>query len=384
MKLPFLIIKLKEEDQQLQYRAKEIAHNIEFTTLDHFVKEYEVFYEPDPRKPVLQEDQTLVTEFIKNTIGFKFPNNVGRFVMRFVLNRNQMVYKQMRMNLIQHKINSYENGSMFAIVSDDNAEKLVVRVHLDLDKVGGKSKKSELQLIDKYKKVLLDRFQLRGTPHITSANIRLKKTAKFDRETGEMKDIDEWYIDTDGTNLLDVLNNPMINFVQTVSNDVNEVLETLGIEAARATLFKEFNDTFEFSGASLNYHHIALLADLMTHSGRLMSINRFGINRMDDGPLSRASFEETIDQLKDAAQYNEIDNMKGSSANIMFGQVGRYGTGYTDIVFDPSVYGVESEDIMNIIEGVTKDVTQRDTVLATKKPEIKDPVKGKKKSAKTK
>jgi intein/homing endonuclease len=352
MKLPFLIIKLKEEDQLLQYRAKEIAHNIEFTPFEHFIKEYEIFYEPNPSKPVLQEDQTLVSEYIKNTIGFKFPNNISRFVMRFVLNRNQMIYKQMRMNLIQAKINNYENGSMFAIVSDDNAEKLIVRVHLDLDKVSGKSKKSELQLIDKYKKILLDQFQLRGTPHITSANIRLKKTAKFNRETGEMKDIDEWYIDTDGTNLIDVLGHPMIDFTQTVSNDVNEVLETLGIEAARATLFKEFNDTFEFSGASINYHHIALLSDLMTHSGRLMSINRFGINRVDDGPISRITFEESIDQLKNAAQYNEIDNMKGSSANIMFGQVGRYGTGYTDIVFDTSAFGVESDDIMNIINNV--------------------------------
>lgn len=354
MKLPFLIIKLKEEDQNFQYRAKEIAHNIEFTTLNQFVKSHEVFFEPDPKVPVLPEDRPLVAEFMKNTLGFKFPNNVSKFVIRLVLNRNQMVYKQMRMDLIQYKINSYEGGTMFAVVSDDNAEKLVVRVHLDLDKTGGKSKKSELELIEKYKRVLLSGFQLRGISNITSANIRLRKTAKFNQETGETSDFDEWYIDTDGTNLRDTINDPNVDFTQTISNDVTEVLEVLGIEAARATLYREFNDTFEFSGSSLNYHHISLLVDLMTHSGRLMSINRFGINRVDDGPLSRASFEETIDQLRDAAQFNEHDNMKGSSANIMFGQVGRYGTGYTDVIFDTGAFGVEADDVMSVIESVGK------------------------------
>lgn len=354
MKLPFLIIKLKEEDQSLQYRAKEIAHNIEFTTLNQFVRSHEVFYEPDPKVPVLPEDRPLVAEFMKNTVGFKLPNNVSKFVIRLVLNRNQMIYKQMRMDLLQFKINSFEGGSMFAIVSDDNAEKLVIRVHLDLDKTGGKSKKSELELIDKYKRILLSGFQLRGISDVTSANIRLKKTAKFNQETGETTDFDEWYIDTDGTNLRDTINDPNIDFTQTISNDVTEVLEVLGIEAARATLYREFNDTFEFSGSSLNYHHIALLVDLMTHSGRLMSINRFGINRVEDGPLSRASFEETIDQLRDAAQFNERDNMKGSSANIMFGQVGRFGTGYTDIIFDTGAFGVEADDVMSVLESVSK------------------------------
>ncbi len=45
----------------------------------------------------------------------------------------------------------------------------------------------------------------------------------------------------------------------------------------------------------MNITHIALLADVMTNGGNITPINRHGINRLDTDPLSRASFEMTVE-----------------------------------------------------------------------------------------
>jgi len=74
----------------------------------------------------------------------------------------------------------------------------------------------------------------------------------------------------------------------------------------------------------------------MTRAGRLMSVDRYGINKSDNGPLAKASFEETEKILLKAAIFGEIDPITGVSANIMTGQPIRAGTSFTQILLDES------------------------------------------------
>ena len=78
------------------------------------------------------------------------------------------------------------------------------------------------------------------------------------------------------------------------------------------------------------------LVDIMTNRGTLMSIDRFGINRGNIGPLAKCSFEESTDQLFRAAIYGEEDNLTGVSSNIMMGQIPPSGTGATKYIIDES------------------------------------------------
>jgi len=79
-----------------------------------------------------------------------------------------------------------------------------------------------------------------------------------------------------------------------------------------------------------------MLVDIMTNRGTLMSIDRFGINRGNIGPLAKCSFEESTDQLFRAAIYGEEDNLTGVSSNIMMGQIPPSGTGATKYIIDES------------------------------------------------
>jgi DNA-directed RNA polymerase II subunit RPB1 len=48
-----------------------------------------------------------------------------------------------------------------------------------------------------------------------------------------------WHCIVAGVNLLEVMCHPEVDYSRTVSNDVVEMLQTLGIEAARNALLKE-------------------------------------------------------------------------------------------------------------------------------------------------
>ena len=85
-----------------------------------------------------------------------------------------------------------------------------------------------------------------------------------------------------------------------------------------------------------------------------MSVDRYGINKMDIGPLAKASFEETEKILLSAALFGEMDPVTGISANIMMGQPIRGGTGFFDILFDESAF-MRLQEGMTPLEGFEED-----------------------------
>ena len=90
---------------------------------------------------------------------------------------------------------------------------------------------------------------------------------------------------------------PDVDYKRTVSNHLIEIMDVLGIEAARLALLKEMRGVIEFDGSYVNYRHLAALVDSMTSRGHFMAITRHGINRQENGPLAQCSFEETVDIL---------------------------------------------------------------------------------------
>lgn len=144
-------------------------------------------------------------------------------------------------------------------------------------------------------------------------------------------------LETDGVALQKILTIKRVDFKKTVSNDINELLTVLGIEAVRRSLINELRVVLNFYGIYVNYRHLAILCDVMTQKGRLTSITRHGINRLDSGPLRKCSFEETVDIFLEAAIYNETDYLTGVTENIILGQTAPFGTGAFDLAIDPDV-----------------------------------------------
>jgi DNA-directed RNA polymerase beta' subunit len=98
---------------------------------------------------------------------------------------------------------------------------------------------------------------------------------------------DTWFIETDGSNFKMLLGHSIIDYPRLQSNNVWDIYENLGIEAAREFLILEFEILME----GINMSHVKLLVEKMTYSGTITSITRY-TNRKGGSVLSRASFEE--------------------------------------------------------------------------------------------
>jgi len=139
---------------------------------------------------------------------------------------------------------------------------------------------------------------------------------------------DEWYVETDGSNLKDILDLDVVDSFRTFSNDIWEIYNLFGIEAIRSYLVYELTNLMP----SIHKTHISILADRMTVSGKLRSITRYTRKNETTSVLSKATFEETLSNFLNAALNQEKELVNGSSATITCGKVPFVGTGMNELI----------------------------------------------------
>ncbi|MBR6994136.1 MAG: DNA-directed RNA polymerase subunit A'' [Methanobrevibacter sp.] len=145
---------------------------------------------------------------------------------------------------------------------------------------------------------------------------------------------DEWIIHTEGSNLKEVLSMEGIDQVRTTTNNIHEIGQVLGIEAARQSIIDEAQKTLSEQGLSVDVRHIMLVADIMTSEGVVKSIGRHGISGEKSSVLARAAFEETGKHLLHASIRGEVDDLTGIIENIIIGQPIPLGTGSVGVKMD--------------------------------------------------
>jgi len=143
---------------------------------------------------------------------------------------------------------------------------------------------------------------------------------------------ENWIITTIGSNLEEILNIKEVNKHKTITNDIHEVSNILGIEAARNLIISEASETMQEQGLDVDKRHVMLVGDIMTMNGTVKSIGRYGVAGSQTSILARAAFEETIKHLVRASIRNEVDNFQGIFENVMVGQVIPSGTGMFDLI----------------------------------------------------
>ena len=141
----------------------------------------------------------------------------------------------------------------------------------------------------------------------------------------------EWLIQTTGSNLAKVLSVKGVEKNNVRTNNVFEIGETLGIEAARNALINELKGTLENQGLEVDMRYLMLVADLMCHKGNLQQIGRHGIAGKKNSVLARAAFEITVPTIANAAKLGEIEELKGITENVIVGSQIPIGSGTVDI-----------------------------------------------------
>jgi DNA-directed RNA polymerase beta' subunit len=204
------------------------------------------------------------------------------------------------------------------MTSYDNSDDLIVHFRFELVDV-------RYSILQEIAMTLLQKLYIKGNDKIRSIKkVHSQQVIKYDEDGKLDENAKEWVIYTDGVDINFVRNLVGVDLKRTYCNDINVIYNTFGIEAARTALINEFK--VAFSGNDVNFAHYAMLVDTMTNNGRITSMNRFGINRLDTAPLGRITFEKTMEQFAMACAFNENDYLNGVSSRIMAGRCIKGGT----------------------------------------------------------
>ena len=166
-------------------------------------------------------------------------------------------------------------------------------------------------------------------------NIKLKgikgiKRAIVKQEGGE------YVIYTEGSNLAAVLGIKGVDPTRIWTNNIHEIEETFGIEAARNHIAREIKRVLDEQGLDVDYRHILLIADIMTRDGIVKQVGRHGVTGEKESILARAAFEVTVKHLLEAAAHAEKEEFRGVIENIIIGQPIRVGTGMVELSMRPT------------------------------------------------
>ena len=149
------------------------------------------------------------------------------------------------------------------------------------------------------------------------------------------QELDEWVLYTAGSNLPDVLSIPGVDPTRIKTNHIQEIRDTLGIEATRQAIIDEATAVLQEQGLDVDIRHIMLVSDIMTQDGSLRQIGRHGISGEKESVLARASFEVTVKHLLNSAARGERDKLRGITENVIIGQIIPLGTGTVDLIMWP-------------------------------------------------
>lgn len=337
-----LTIPLRRDLRNKKEEARRVAQQLEFTLLQDLVTTARIYFDPNDEETLVEADQEWMA--YQRAFEQDHEDAEGRspWLLRIELDRDRMFAKNITMDDIAFILKSAKaaggySAGMHMLYTDYNATQLVFRLRLpkvgEAKKSDTKGQLDDLETLKVAQNKILANTAIRGIAGLRSVNYQ-KNTDLFEFEGDRYKRVEQYILTTDGSNFLEVLTNPDVDPTRIVSSSVHDMLEHLGIEATRATLFKEITSLFAESGTNVNYRHVCVLVDRMCHKGRLMSVDRYGINKNDIGPLAKMSFEQTEDIALRAAQFGERDPVQGISAKVMLGAPIRAGTAFSELMFD--------------------------------------------------
>ncbi len=166
--------------------------------------------------------------------------------------------------------------------------------------------------------------------------LRLKGIAGIERaNTQKDKFTGEFYIATIGSNLQKVSQFEGIDRSRTYTNNITEIHDFLGIEAARQAIVNELMLTLGEAKLDVDVRHLLTVADVMTSEGEVRAIGRHGVSGNKHSILARAAFEVTVNHLLKAGIIGEKDELSGVAENIIVGQPVALGTGSVELFYIP-------------------------------------------------
>lgn len=306
-----------EEDIRFdKEKVMKMQNELEFCCLNDLLDNYTLSYEPTtPHLPQL-----------------------SNFVLKLSFNRVFLYKKTLKLWQIAEMIQKTFDSDIHIKCSSEFSEKLELAIRLaEIEKNGSTFVPSDEFLLQFFTETL-SCLQISGILGVEKTFVSEKNVVTY-TETGKVIR-KEFVVETDGINLKDACLIRNVDISRIVCNDPQEMVNVFGVEVAREILLSEIRGVIADGGSYINYRHLALLCELMTIRGVISAVTRHAMNKSSAGPLSKCTFEQSVDILLEAAKDGAKDDITGVSEKIMMGQIVKAGTGIVHIIdpvstFDP-------------------------------------------------
>jgi DNA-directed RNA polymerase II subunit RPB1 len=341
IKSPQMMIYFNEDIRYDKLKINNINSHFKHLTINEMINSAEIYYDTygnDALSKILKDDQVTVPFFIKNE---KASIQSLPIVFRLKIDLEKMLEKETTLLDIKTKFISYWYNNFTNLKLVKRSEKEIIN---KISKLGIYSNNDNIihirfrmttfnyDILTNFLKLVLNVITLKGMDKILDTNLIEQRITNFDKNSGELNVKYENVVVTAGVNFEKLKEIKGIDHTRTRCNDVNTIYRLYGIEAARHIIYYEV--IAAYGGPSINHNHLALLVDLMTHTGIIISIDRHGLDKLDIDPITRASFEKTMDHFIQAALFNEKDSMESVSSRIALGRVIPGGTGAFELMLD--------------------------------------------------
>lgn len=350
IKTPITKIIMEDQYKSDKVIVSKIASYIKYTTLRDVVDSADICYDPDPLSEssiMTRDGVTNIFEGEQSKSGCQSEINGLPWIVRLVLSKEKMIERNITMleiktSFCHNWVMRYEDSkgskneykkivdkitSVAIITNFDNSPVPIVHIRFDANRYN-------YDTLVKFQEMVINKYRIKGIPNIHESNNIVEESYIDYDEDGNILNKKQFVIIAEGVNLQQISQINGIKIKEILTNDIVKIYETYGVEAARNAFIREFTLAIESSGGFSNYQHISILADAVTHMGGLIPVNRFGANKLDTDPISRASFEKTVEQLIAAAAFGESDHIRSVSARIMVGALINGGTGCFDLLLD--------------------------------------------------
>jgi len=352
-----MIIYMKDEYSTNKDNARKVQSRFGYTQLKDILAKSEILYDNKYGNTDSNEDREFIKSYKEFTELFEIDNIdescLSPWILRLTFDKEGLMNRKITVIEIQETIkeNFHNDQEIDCIYSDDSVNDVIMRIRIKQD-----SKGSFLDFMKDFEKQLIS-LPLRGIMNIKQVELTETNILKYNYD-GSIQPSKEWILKTSGSNLVDILSDDAVDNTRTITNDIIEFHEIFGIEATRELLYRELFKVY--AEKNPNPRHIQMLSDIMTYRGKLMQIDRHGLNKNSEiGPIAKASFEEVMNIFTKAALFAEKDNMKGVSANILAGQFCKSGTNSFEILIDEDKL-LEKIDIPDYMDNQDLDVNEKD------------------------
>jgi DNA-directed RNA polymerase subunit A" len=224
----------------------------------------------------------------------------------------------------------FENKSIYVVINPKYLKEKGIELEDIRKKVKETLNEYQIEIENRANKIIIRSKKL-NLRSLRKLSIKLKNLVIFGvsgiKRAIVIKENNEYFIRASGSNLMGLKDFQEVDFSRIYTNDIVQIQNVFGIEAARNALVQELKQVLDLQKLTVDIRHLMLLADAMTANGKLTSIGRHGLAGQKTGVLARAAYEETIKHLVNATIKGEEDRLVGVTENIIIGQTVPVGTG---------------------------------------------------------